>query len=147
MEGVARTSTQALSNDPADIDRIARRYPPFRVRGPLVRAIIALAVVLGLGWYLQMAVRNSERPPVEATLTAHWVIDDQRAGFELLVGRPDPSRPAVCRVRAQAQNYEHIGDAEVAVPASDQEVVKVTGSLRTVREADAVYVEGCRLVD
>lgn len=147
MVGVARTSTQALSNDPADIERIARRYPPFRVRGPLVRAIVAVAVVLGLAWYLQMAVRNSARPPVEATLTAHWVIDEQQAGYEMWVVRPDPSRPAVCRMRAQAQNFEHIGDAEVYVPASDQEQVTVTGTLRTVREADAVYVESCRLVD
>lgn len=144
---MARTRTQALSDDPADIERIARRYPPFRVRGPLVRAIIAVAVVLGLAWYLQTALRNSQRPPVEATVTSHWVIDQQRAGFDLLVARPDPSRPAVCRVRAQARNYEHIGDAEVTVPASDQEQVTITGSLRTVREADAVYVEGCRLTD
>lgn len=147
MEGVARTSTQALSADPADIERIARRYPPFRVRGPLVRAVIAVAVVLGLAWYLQTAARNSQRPPVEATVASHWVIDDQQAGFDLIVVRPDPSRPAVCRVRAQAQNYEHIGDAEVTVPPSDQEQVIITGSLRTVRQSDAVYVEGCRLED
>lgn len=112
-----------------------------------MRGVIALVVVLALAWYLQTAVRNSQRPAVEATLTAHWVVDAQQAGYELLVVRPDPSRPAVCTVRAQAQNYEHIGDAEVEVPASDQEQVSVTGTLRTVREADAVYVEGCRLVD
>ncbi len=143
---MARTRTQALSDDPTDIDRIARRYPPVNARGPVVRAIIAVVVVLALGWYLQTAVRNSQRPPVEATLTAHWVIDDQRAGFTLLVVRPDPSREAVCTVRAQAQNFEHIGQLDLTIPPSDQEQVTVDGSLRTVRPADAVYVEGCRLV-
>lgn len=146
MGDVARTPVQALTDDPSDIARIARRYPP-RTLGPLVKALIALAVVLGLAWYLQMAVRNSQRPPVEATLTAHWVVDAQQAGFELLVARPDPSRPAICTVRAQAQNYEHIGDTEVEIPPSDQDQVTITGTLRTVRVADALYVEGCRLVD
>ncbi|MPM30850.1 hypothetical protein SDC9_77400 [bioreactor metagenome] len=93
-----------------------------------------------------MAFRNSQRPPVEATLTAHWVVDDQRAGYTLQIARTDPSRAAVCTVRAQAQNYEHIGDADVNVPPSDQQVVTISGTLRTVRRADAVYVEGCHLV-
>jgi len=143
---VARTSIRALSDDPADIDRIARRYPGGAGRAVLLRILIAALVVVALGWYLQVAVRNSQRPPVEATLTAHWVIDDQRAGFTLQVARTDPSRAAVCTVRAQAQNYEHIGDADITIPPSDQEVVTVDGSLRTVRRADAVSVAGCRLV-
>lgn len=147
MGGVARTPVQPLSDDPIDIERIARRYPSGPVGGPVVRVVVAVLVVVALTWYLQVAVRNSQRPPVEATLTAHWVVDAQEAGYELLVARTDPARPAVCTVRAQAQNYEHVGDAEVAVPPSDQEQVTVTGTLRTVRVADAVYVESCRLVD
>lgn len=147
MGGVARTPVQALSDDPVDIERIARRYPSRTAGGPVLRAAIAVLVVLALAWYVQVALRNSQRPPVEATLTAHWVVDAQEAGYELLVARTDPTRPAVCTVRAQAQNYEHVGDAEVEVPPSDQEQVTVTGTLRTVRVADAVYVEGCRLAD
>ncbi len=143
---MARTKTRALTDDPADIDRIARRYPGGAARAAVLRVVIAVAVVAALGWYLQVAFRNSQRPPVEATLTAHWVVDDQRAGYTLQVARTDPSRTAVCTVRAQAQNYEHIGDADVTIAPSDQQVVTVSGTLRTVRRADAVYVEGCHLV-
>ncbi|SDB79948.1 protein of unknown function [Raineyella antarctica] len=143
---MARTRTQALSDDPADIERIARRYPSFTVRGPLVRALVAILVVAALGWYLQTALHNSRRPPVEATITGHWVVTPQQAGYDLLVVRPDPGRPAVCTVRAQAKNFEFVGDSEVTVPASDQEQLTVRGTLRTVREADAVSVEGCHLV-
>ncbi|QGF24096.1 DUF4307 domain-containing protein [Raineyella fluvialis] len=142
---MARTRIQALSDDPADIDRIARRYPGGAGRAAVLRLVLAVLIVVALGWYLQVALRNSQRPPVEATLTAHWVVDDQRAGFTLQVARTDPSRAAVCTVRAQAQNYEHIGDVDVPIPPSTQQVVTVDGTLRTVRRADAVYVEGCRL--
>ncbi|WOP17457.1 DUF4307 domain-containing protein [Raineyella sp. LH-20] len=142
---MARTSIRALTDDPADIARIARRYPGGAGRATLLRVVIAVAVVVALGWYLQLALHNSQRPPVEATLTAHWVIDDQQAGFTLQVARTDPHRAAVCTVRAQAQNYEHIGDAEITVPPADQEVVTVDGTLRTVRRADAISVAGCRL--
>lgn len=143
---MARTRTRALSDDPADIERIARRYPPVSVQGPLLRGVIAFAVVLALGWYLATAANNSRRPPVEATVTSHWAIDDQHAGYTLIVARPDPGRPAVCTIRAQAQNYEYIGDIDVPVPPSTQEQVTITGSLRTVRRADAVSVDSCHLV-
>lgn len=142
---VAKPPVQALTTDPADQQRIAERYPARSLGRTLLLAVVVLAgAALLVGW-LSLGLRNSQRPPVEAELLTHHVISNEEAGYRLLVGRTDPSRPAVCTVQAQAQNFEHVGTAEVTIPPAEQEVVEFTGSLRTVREADAVYVENCRL--
>ncbi len=142
----ARTpgKTRALSDDPANIARIARRYPPRPVRTLVLRVVLVAAIVAALAWYLPMAHRNAN-PPVTGVLSAHWVVSNQEAGFTLLVGRPDPRVPAVCTVRAQAANYEYVGQVDVPIPPSDQRQVSITSTMRTVREADAVALEGCRI--
>lgn len=143
--GVTKTSVQAMTDDPADQQRIAQRYPRRSLGSTLLAGAAILIGAAALVIYLTLGAQQSQRPPVEADLLTHHVVSNTEAGFSLRVARIDPSQPAVCTIQAQAQNYEHVGTSEFEIPPSEHEVSIIEGTLKTVRVADAVYVEGCRL--
>lgn len=98
--------------------------------------------MVGLGW-LGWAAWGNSRPQVSGAVNS-WTIDsDSELSFTLTVDRPDPSVPAACRVKAQAANYEVVGEREIRLDPGRHRLVDVTETMRTLRRATSVSLDEC----
>jgi hypothetical protein len=123
-------------------ERLRRRYPPPRIpRGVLIALVSILAVAL-LSWVIWSATLQS-RPAVSGNVTAYTVQSDARISVTLTVDRPDPSVAAVCRVVAQAVDFELVAEQQVPVPPDQARVVNITLELTTLRRATSASVREC----
>jgi hypothetical protein len=122
---------------PGRYGRRRAERPPRRWLTALILGLV-LAASLGVGYrlYLQYGVQDyaprilaeTERTPDRVTIR-----------FE--VRSRDPSRAAVCRVRARASDGLVVGSAEVPVPAAKR--VVQTYTLVTTQRAFAVDIPNC----
>ena len=130
------------------IDRSPRRYGRTWLSVPLRRvfvvvlaaAVIAIGVVIAIVGYQRLGPSD-----VEGSLAAYRLIDDETVSVTLTVRRTDPSRPAVCIVRARSKDGSETGRREVLVPPSNQASVQVTTTVKTSRPPVMGDVYGCGL--
>ena len=123
-------------------ERLRRRYPPPWVPRPVLIAGIGVGVAVALGWLIWAALFHS-RPAVVAQVSAFTVVSDNAIDVTLTVDRRDPTRPATCRVLAQAADFFPVGEQQVAVPGATARVVNQKLTLVTLRRATTATVEGC----
>lgn len=83
-------------------------------------------------------------PAVSGRLNTFRVESDTQVHFTVTVERTDPSRTASCRVIAQAENFERVGEMSVDVPPGTATRVEVEERMRTFRRATSVSLDGCR---
>jgi hypothetical protein len=117
--------------------RYGRQRMPRRTRRLVVAALTAGVVVAGV----ILAIVASQRlgtKDVEGELGAYRLIDDRTVEVTVSVTREDPSRPAVCIVRARSKDGSETGRREILVPPSQQATVQVT----TVVESSSPPVIG-----
>ena len=100
--------------------------------------ILAAGVVVALVGYQRLG-----RSDVSGTLAGYKLIDDETVQVTITVHREDPSRPAVCIVRARSKDGGETGRREVLVPPSTQESVQVTTIVKTTRPPVLGDVYGC----
>ena len=125
-------------------ERLRLRYPPPRVPRPVLVAVVAVGAAVGLAWLIWSASFHST-PPVSAQVSAYTVLSDTEIAFTLTVDRPDPSRPVVCRVLAQAKDFSPVGELQVRVPGTSAQVVNLRETLVTLRPAVTATAKGCTL--
>ena len=123
------------------VARAAARYPR-RSRRPLLIGVIAVIAAAGLGWLLWAAYAHAN-PAVSGDVHVWSVDSDQKVSFTLTVQRRDPSVPASCRVIAQAENFETVGEKTLNVGATRAELIDVTEQMKTIRLATSVSVSRC----
>jgi hypothetical protein len=104
--------------------------------------LVILAVGLAVAF---VGYQRLGRSDVAGTLGAYRLIDDNTVEVTITVTRADPSRPAVCIVRAKSKDGSETGRREVLVPPSAQESVQVTTTVKTSRPAVMGDVYGCGL--
>jgi hypothetical protein len=126
----------------ADRDRLARRYPAPRVPRPLVIAIVAVVAAGSLTWLIWTALVHAE-PVVSAKVAAYTVVSDSRIDATIIIDRPDPSIPVVCRVSAQAEDFQPVGEVNLPVKGTADGVVNTTISITTVRRATTAVIREC----
>jgi hypothetical protein len=126
----------------ADRERLARRYPGPRIPRPVLVAVVAVVAAVGLAWLLWTASVQS-RPVVSASVAAFTVVSDSRIDATVTVDRPDPSVPVVCRVSAQAPDFQPVGEVNLRVEPSQYAVVDVPVSITTLRRATTATVREC----
>ena len=105
-------------------------------------SVVAVVAVVGLGWLLWTASVQS-RPAVSANVAAFTVVSDTRIDATVTVDRPDPSLPVVCRISAQATDFQPVGEINLRVEQSAYQVVDVPVSITTVRRATTATVREC----
>jgi hypothetical protein len=122
---------------------VADRYPRRR-RRPRVLGIVAVGLVaaVGLVWLVWAALAHA-RPVVSGEVHLWHIDSDAKASFTLTVDRRDPSVPVSCRVIAQAQNFETVGEKTIALGATRASLVDVTETMRTLRRATSVSLDTC----
>ncbi len=128
------------------IDRPAARYGRQRLsrrsRRWLVIGLTALVLLAGV----VLAIVASQRlgsGDVQGELGGYQLVDDQTLSVTIKVTRADPSRPAVCIVRARSIDGSETGRREVLVPPSPQDTVTVTTIVKSTRPPVVGDVYGC----
>ena len=129
----------------ADAERIRRRYPRSRLPRPVWIAVVAAGTAVAMTWLVWAAVLGSH-PAVTAVVSAYTVRSDTEIVATLAVDRADPSRPAACRVMAQATDYQPVAEQTVPIRATTTNVVAVEVRLTTLRRATTAVVKGCSLI-
>lgn len=121
----------------------AGRYPS---RSALSRgkrwALAALSVAIGLlvAFVLYQQLGSSE---IESEVVAFDIVDDQTIDIQLKVTRQDPSREAVCIVRARSRDGSETGRREVLVPPSETSTVVLTSTVKTSQRPGMGDDYGC----
>ena len=128
--------------DPEVAQRLARRYPQPRLPRTLAVVAIALVAALGIGWVVWVGVDHAT-PSVSGRLDTFEIVDDTEAEFTLRVERRDLSATAQCRVIAQADNFERVGELMITVTPDQPELVVIHDTIRTFRRATSVSLDGC----
>ncbi|HEY5979615.1 MAG TPA: DUF4307 domain-containing protein [Microlunatus sp.] len=126
----------------ADRERLARRYPGPRLPRPVVIAVVAVVAAVSLTWLIWTALLHAE-PVVSAKVAAYTVVSDSRIDATVIIDRPDPSIPVVCRLSAQAEDFQPVGELNLAVEATAEGVVNTTVSITTLRRATTAVVREC----
>lgn len=126
----------------ADRRRLARRYPPPRVPRPLLIGVVGLLVVVSMSWLVRTALVQS-RPVVSAQVSAFTVVSDTRIDATVTVDRRDPSVPVVCRVSAQAVDFQPVGELNLSFEATRDRVVNKTVPITTLRRATTAVIREC----
>jgi hypothetical protein len=130
------------------IERPTRRYGRAWLSVPLRRVfvIVFAAAVLTIGVVIAVVGYQRLGPSdVEGNLAAYRLIDDETVSVTITVRRSDPSRPAVCIVRARSKDGSETGRREVLVQPSDQASVQVTTTVKTSKPPVMGDVYGCGL--
>lgn len=133
-----------MTEDPGQevAERLRRRYPGSRVPRPVLLVLVGLGVALAGTWLVVTAWQRA-RPPAVAEVSAFHVVSDTKVDVTLSVERPNPSVVATCRLIAQAEDAQLVGERAVPVPASNQRRVDVVVSMITLRRAVLASVRGC----
>jgi Domain of unknown function (DUF4307) len=129
-------------------ERPAARYGRQRLSRRRRRWIIIGLTVLVLAIGAAVAVAGYQRlgtGDVEGTMSGYRLVDDETVSVTFTVTRRDPSRPAVCIVRARSKDGSETGRREVLVPPSPQRSVQVTTIVKAIRPPVIGDVYGCGL--
>lgn len=128
----------------ADRARIAARYPAARGRRPILLALVALLTVLLGGWMVWAGLHGATKP-VEADLTSFHDGGEHEIHADLRVQRRDPSKAAVCTIKATAQEGARVGELDAHIPPGTEKIIRQRVTVKTVNKAVSVNVESCRL--
>ena len=125
-----------------DAQRIARRYPPSRT--PRWLWVVVAAVIAGVGgtWLIWSAVYGAN-PPISAKIVSWTVTSDQTMDVRVTTQRPDPARPAVCTITAQAESYETVGQYDIELGPGTEELEDHAIEIRTFKRPTSVKVLSC----
>ncbi len=124
--------------------RYGRQRLSRRARRWIIIGLTLLVLAVGVG----IAVAGYERlgtGDVEGTMSSYRVVDDETVSVTITVTRKDPSRPAVCILRARSKDGAETGRREVLVPPSTQTSVQVTTVVKASRPPVIGDVYGCGL--
>jgi hypothetical protein len=80
---------------------------------------------------------------VQGELGGYELLDAQTVAVTITVTRSDPSRPAVCIVRARSSDGAETGRREILVPPSAYDSVQVRALVKTIRAPSSGDIYGC----
>jgi hypothetical protein len=102
--------------------------------------VLAIGAAVAVAGYQRLGTGD-----VEGTMSGYRLVDDETVSVTFTVTRRDPSRPAVCIVRARSKDGSETGRREVLVPPSPQRSVQVTTIVKAIRPPVIGDVYGCGL--
>lgn len=124
--------------------RYGRRHLGHRQRR-WITAVLALTVVAVGVLAAWVAAHRLTPTDVAGKVVRFEVVDTQTVDVTFSVTREDPSRPAVCIVRATSQDGSETGRREVLVPPAAERTVQVTVPVRTSKPPYVGDLYGCGL--
>ncbi len=128
------------------IERPTARYGRQRLSRPSRRRLVVILslviVVAGVALAL-VAYQRLGTSEVKGELGGYRLIDAETVQVTISVTREDPSRPAVCIIRARSIDGAETGRREILVPPSKQATVQVTALVKSTRQPVVGDVYGC----
>jgi Domain of unknown function (DUF4307) len=128
------------------VERPSSRYGRSRLSRWLRRAIVVVVAALVVATGAVIAIVGYQRlghSDVEGTMAGYRLIDDETVQVTITVRRTDPSRPAVCIVRARSKDGSETGRRELLVPPSNQASMQLTTTVKSSRPPVMGDVYGC----
>jgi hypothetical protein len=128
------------------VERPSSRYGRSRLSRWLRRAIAVVVAALVVATGAVIAIVGYQRlghSDVEGTMAGYRLIDDETVQVTITVRRTDPSRPAVCIVRARSKDGSETGRRELLVPPSNQASMQLTTTVKSSRPPVMGDVYGC----
>jgi hypothetical protein len=128
------------------IERPTARYGQQRLNRQSRRrlAMILSAVIVAAGVALALvAYQRLGTGEVKGELGGYQLVDAETVQVTISVTRKDPSRPAVCIIRARSIEGAETGRREVLVPPSVHDTVQVTALVKSTRRPVVGDVYGC----
>jgi hypothetical protein len=133
---------KTMADHPAD--RYGRRRSPRLSRRWII--VVMTVVVLGAGTAVAvLGYQRLGRSDVAGALGGYRLLDDETVEVTITVTRADPSRPAVCIVRARSKDGSETGRRELLIPPSTDASVQVTTLVKASRPPVVGDVYGCGL--
>lgn len=108
----------------------------------IILSVLGALFGLGVAW---LGYQNLAAAPVSGEQVGFTLLDDSSVRVRFDVTRSDPSRPAVCILRARSADGTETGRREVYVPPSADTVSTLEAVVRTSRPPVASNVYGCGL--
>lgn len=100
--------------------------------------VVVVGVIGAFFAYQKFAVHE-----MDAEVTSYEIVDDSQLDVTLKVTRDDPSREAVCIVRARSRDGSETGRREVLVPSGTEGTVLITAPVFTSRDPGMGDLYGC----
>ncbi|MET8648362.1 MULTISPECIES: DUF4307 domain-containing protein [Nocardia] len=130
----ARRADRYGTRDRRDAPGIRQRWIP--------ATLIAIVLVAGLGIAF-LGFQKYGPDDIDAEQLGYTLVDDSTLSIRLKVTRDDPSRPAVCFVRAMDRDGAEVGRREVLITPSDSGTVELTTIVRSSARPSAGNIYGC----
>jgi hypothetical protein len=129
-------------------DELAERYGRTSTRRTrdrvlVIGAAVAFAIVL-VAWVVWAGL-DGQKPSVEATDTAHRLMNEERAVEVSWTLSVPPGNETACIVQALDEDFTIVGWRVVEIPASEQHLRTFTESVRVAREANTGLISSCWL--
>jgi hypothetical protein len=123
-------------------ERYGRAPMPEATRRRVVMGLGALVTAALIGG-AAAAYQRFEGNDVEGTMGAYEVLDDQTVAVTISVRRKDPSKPAVCIVRARSQDGAETGRREVLVEPGEAKTIQLTAVVKSYSRPFVGDIYGC----
>ena len=129
-------------------DVLAARYGRTRThrtrnRLIVIGAAVAFAVVL-VAWVVWAGL-DGQKPTVQATDTAHRLLNEERAVEVSWTLSVPPGNETACIVQALDEDFTVVGWRVVEIPASEQHLRTFTETVRVARTANTGLISSCWL--
>jgi len=123
-------------------ERYGRAPRPEANRRRVVMGLAALVTAALIGGAVA-AYQRFEGNDVEGTMGAYEVLDDQTVTVTISVRRKDPSKAAVCIVRARSRDGAETGRREVLVEPAEAKTVQLTAVVKSYQRPFVGDIYGC----
>ncbi len=124
--------------------RPADRYGTRRRRTPRwLPALVGVCVVAAGVAVAYLGYQRFGPKDITGEQVSYVVVDDSTLSIKFTVTRDDPSRAAVCIVRAKSKDGDEAGRREVYIAPSTSGTVVVESTLRTSKPPAVGDVYGC----
>ncbi|ADT98146.1 Conserved membrane protein of uncharacterised function [Mycolicibacterium gilvum] len=122
--------------------RYGRQTMSRRTRRWIAAGLTALVVVIGVA-VAAVAFSRFGSSDVKGEMAGYELVDPHTVDVTISVTRDDPSRPAVCIVRARSRDGDETGRRELLVPPSSETTVQVRTTVKSSRPAVIGDIYGC----
>lgn len=122
--------------------RYGRQTMSRRTRRWIAAGLTALVVVIGVA-VAAVAFSRFGSSDVKGEMAGYELVDPHTVDVTISVTRDDPSRPAVCIVRARSRDGDETGRRELLVPPSSETTVQVGTTVKSSRPAVIGDIYGC----
>lgn len=117
-----------------------RTRPGKLVTWGLTALVVVAGMIIAYAAYHKFAVKE-----IDTEVVSFDLVDDSTIDIQVTVTRADPSRPAVCIIRARSRDGSETGRREVYVAPSHSRTVEFTAPVRTSQPPGMGDVYGCSL--